>query len=211
LKTTALFGLPCFLILPLILGCATYEPTNKLASLSNNPELKQVQITDRGLELRASVFKDPQVAKSYVGIDPVKSEMMPVLLRVRNTNDHPIRVDLTRSLLLSGSGEAFSSLSTDQSIEKARISDAEVVGWTVGFGLIGALISGSRTAAANRSLDEDYQRKSFKPAVIMSKGIGEGLVFFGVPADKQESVSSIVLHTSDLDRKEFKSIALPLE
>jgi hypothetical protein len=139
------------------------------------------------------VLKEKDLAKSYVGIDPAKSSMIPVFMKIANSGDNPIKVDISGSSLITATGEPFQALSIDEAIEKAIRSDAEVVGWTIAFGLMGALVSGGNTASTNKSLEEDYHQKSFKPSLINTKSSGEGLVFFYVPVEKQALINAAMI------------------
>jgi hypothetical protein len=192
-------------------GCATYEPTEKPIALNTNLDQKVAQLTGDGLEMRVLDLREQQLAKGYVGIDPQRSGMLPLLLKVRNDTDRILKVDLAQSALVAGSGESFPYLSTELSIERARINDAQNVGWTLAFGLMGGLVSGSKTAAANQSLDDDYRKKCFKPTLVMTRNTGEGIVFFDVPGDKQATIVSLELLITDIDKDESRHISIPLK
>ncbi len=129
-------------------------------------------------------------------------------MKIANWGNDPIKVDFSASSLVSDTGESFRHLSIDEAIEIARRGDAEVVGWTIAFGLIGALASGSNTASTNKSLEEDYHNKSFKPTLINTKSSGEGLVFFYVPADKLERVNTALIQLMNVTSQEQINVVI---
>ncbi len=193
----------------LLIGCASYAPAEK-ANMTPTDILNRnaAVVNSAPCEFRVVVLKDRELAKNYVGIDPFKSSMIPVFLKVNNYGSDLIKVDIPDSSLSSDGGESFSSLTIEQAVEIARRSDAEVVGWYIAFGVMGALVSGSNTASVNKSLEEDYHSKSFKPTLINTKSSAEGLIFFSVPADKQKLLHSVTIQLLDLTSHKSRSVVV---
>jgi len=198
-----------FILTSLLIGCATYAPAEK-ASIAPTDLLKKNEavFNSESCEFHIVVLRDRELAKNYVGIDPFKSSMIPVFMKINNYGNDLVKVDVSGSSLLTDAGELFQPLTIDEAIEKARRSDAEVIGWTIAFGLTGALVSGGTTASANKSLEEDYHNKSFKPTLINTKSSGEGLVFFSVPAEKQEFISAAIIQLLNPASNETKKVTV---
>lgn len=193
----------------LLIGCATYSPSER-ANLTPTDILKKNEavVSSESCEFHIVVLKDKDIAKSYVGIDPTQSSMIPVFMKIANSSNHLVKVDISGSSLLTDAGEPFQSIPIDEAIEKARRSDAEVVGWTIAFGLMGGLVSGGNTASINKSLEEDYHQKSFKPSLINTKSSGEGLVFFYVLAEKQALINAAIIQLLNPTSNETKKVTV---
>jgi hypothetical protein len=210
MSISKIVGLCCcasaFLLVFLLIGCTSYTPANFTSAdlLQRN----EAVVKSEGREIHVVVLKDRRLARNYVGIDPVRSSMVPVFMKIINAGNDIVKVDIPGTSLLTDAGESFHSLTIDQAIEKAMRSDAEVVGWTMAFGITGALASGSKAASANKSLEEDYHNKSFKPTLLNTKSSGEGLVFFHVPAEKQALINAIAIQLFNLQSNEPKKITI---
>jgi hypothetical protein len=127
---------------------------------------------------------DDKLAKTNVGVTPSASGMLSVFVRVENGAENPVKVDLANSFLLIN-GEKYPSLAAESAVERAQRGDAvPVAGMTVLFGLIGGIATGSVIATGNRTIEEHYQEKSFKPTLINTKSCGSGLVFFEFSKEK---------------------------
>ncbi len=201
----------CILSMILMIGCATYEPRNNSQKFTEDNILKNETVGyAEPLEVHIVVFIGQEVAKNYVGINPKKSNMLPVFMKILNNGNDVIKIDLQRSFLLAKSGENYQSLTLEESIKRAERSDAEVVGWTIGFGLVGALISGDKAASANKSLEEDYHNKFFKPTLINNKSSAQGILFFDVPKEKQPDINSVLIQALNINTNEVKKISLKL-
>jgi hypothetical protein len=208
--TLILFKTVLFLMLiSLVVGCATYQP-EKSAAIKDDILKERTTYNDHLFEIQLISLKDKEKAKAFVGIEPEESDMVPVFIKFQNKGNDPIKLDLSQTFLNSKSGENFQSLSIEASIDRARRSDAEVVAWTVGFGLIGAIASGSNTATVNRSLEEDYHAKYFKPTLINGNCAAEGLLFFNVPRDKQSEIKNASLSVLNLNSNNKASISVDL-
>lgn len=204
--------LPLYLALVTILiGCATYQPGDAPSPITEDDILQdQVVLSMDSLEFHLAPLTNQQLAIKYLGVDPLKSNMLPVFMRVHNSGNQIVKIDISLSSLLTSSGEGYPALTLEQSIDRAMRSHGEVAAWTIGFGLIGALASGSQVASVNRTLEQDYLAKRFKPTLINAEGSAQGIVFFDIPAEKQGNISSAVIHVLNLTTNDAKHIAINL-
>lgn len=189
-------------------GCASYETKKMPAMAEVRGARGEVTARDGSLEVHAVPMLDKETANTYLGIDPSATGMAPILFKIRNNGAGPVKIDMSRSYLSSKSDERSSCLSLDEACTRARSSDAEVVGWGVAFGVVGMMASSSKVTEANLALENDYQRKQFKPTLINTGGVGEGVLFFDVPKDKQPSIRSAVIAYLDLSVNESREITL---
>jgi hypothetical protein len=151
------------------------------------------------------------VAREYFGIDPAKSRMVPAMLSLENVGDEIVRLDLEDSYLALESGEQWHVLSLDEAIDRALRSDAEVIGWTLAFGLVGAAVSMDHSTSTNRTLEQDYHAKYFRPVVINAGQSGRGVVFFERPAPAGRKISSMVVQATRLNTGQSIDIGIPLQ
>ena len=194
----------------IVAGCASYE-TQKTPTIAQKAgSQEEVSASNALLEVHAVPMLKGETAKAFLGINPSSTGMAPILFKIRNIGASPIKIDLSRSYLSSKSNERSPCLSLDEACKRALRSDAEVVGWTVAFGLVGGLVSGSKVTEANRTLESDYQQKQFKPTLINSGGLGEGVVFFDVPKEKQSLIRSAIIVYQDLGSNQPGEIVIDL-
>jgi hypothetical protein len=153
---------------------------------------------------------DEETAKGYLGISPGAAGMVPVYFKVQNNGDGPIKVEISKAYLSSGTEETVPCLSLEAACDRARRSDGEVMMWGVAFGMFAMMASASNVAEVNRTIDSDYQQKQFKPALINAGGMGEGVLFFDVPKEKQAEIRSAVLLYSDLGSGETREVRFNL-
>ncbi len=187
------------LILSLTGGCATYDTQKNISNSESNILGKEYFVTVGDIDFRCCSLAAKDTSQKYLGIDPASTGMVPLLLKVRNNGSNPVKVDLTRCFLANSQGsEIFKALALSDATERARRSDAAVVGATLAFGMIGGLISGSQTAQANRTLEQDYYDKYFKPTLINTGSEGQGVIFFDTPEEKQSLIRYLVITTIDI-------------
>ncbi len=194
-----------------ILGCAKYKPANTSNQISENKILENdVFISGNDIDIHFAAIKDKQTSKEYLGIDPYKSNMLPVLLKITNNRNEVIKVDLVNSYVITKTAELHNNLSIDEAIKKALRSDAEVVGWMIGFGCLGFLVAGDNAASINRSLEEDYHDKYFMPTLLNIGSTAKGIVFFDYPREAQGQIISSVIQLTSLNTNEKIQIKIQL-
>jgi hypothetical protein len=199
------------LIICTIGGCATYE-TQKISSAPGSSTLSKESSASMGaVSFRCVSLADKDASRNYLGVDPSSTGMVPVFVKVQNNGDHPIKVDCAKCFLTaSAGGETFRALTVNEACERARRSDAHVIAATFAFGMMGAIISGTHVAEVNRTLEQDYYDKSFKPTLLNSGAEGQGVIFFDALGEKQALLRSLVVTTIDVDTMEPRETQLDL-
>jgi hypothetical protein len=203
-------------VLPMVFlvfsGCASYEPAKSSGpAATNEPKGKEIVARDGSVEVHLVPLFDKERAQPYLGIDPAQSKTMPVLLRVVNNGDEPVKVELQDSCLLVGEDEQWRTLSLPEAIDRALRSDAAVVGWGIGFGLIGWMVAADGAAGTNRTLEQDYHAKYFKPTLINAGASGQGVVFFDVPRKGKCHIAAAVVRVRRLNADTYSDIRLAAE
>ncbi len=192
-------------------GCTSYDP-------ARHPELPPpgeggtdgVVAGDSSLEIHFVPLFDKERAKAYLGINPASSRIMPALVKVVNLDKQPIKVDLRGSHLVVDPNEHWKSLELGEAIRRALRSDAEVVGWMFAFGLPAWYAAAGNAANVNRTLEQDYHTKYFKPTLINAGASGQGVVFFDAPQQDEHHISAAVIRVRKVNTDTGMDIRLPV-
>jgi len=196
----------------LLAGCASYEPAKHPdLKASSGADSNEIVVTTDFIEVHLVPLFGAKQAGAYLGINPVRSKIMPIILRVVNTSDGPVRVELQDSFLQIGTDERWRTLSLTEAIDRALRSDAHVVGWTIAFGMPAWLIAADQATATNQTLEQDYHTKYFKPTLINVGGTGQGVVFFDVPQKRETRVSSATIRLRKLNGDQPIEVRLAIE
>jgi hypothetical protein len=202
---------PVILLLHGLTGCSSYEPASSREPLSEEGWKKDERgVTQDSLEIRFTLLADPKISRRLVGITPANARMVPGLLEVSNDSNEVVRVDLAGARLLQESGKDLPSVALDEAIHRALRSDAEVMAWGLGFGVLPMLVAADNSARTNRTLEEDYHAKSFKPTLINPKGKGQGVVFFDYPRGRAPKIHRVVIPVARLTTKDSVEVKIEL-
>jgi len=182
---------PVFLTLS---GCTSYGPAKhpELAPPSEG-SADEIVAGDSTFEIHFVPLFDKERANAYLGINPARSKIMPALVKVVNLDKQPIKVDLRGSYLVVDPNEHWNSLELGEAIRRALRNDAEVVGWMFAFGLPAWYAAAGNAANTNRTLEQDYHAKYFKPTLINAGASGQGVVFFDAPQQGEYHISAAVI------------------
>ncbi|NLF44201.1 MAG: hypothetical protein GX587_16030, partial [Bacteroidales bacterium] len=212
-KDTIEMNLKCLLfkiiyltsIIFLVIGCASYDTVKKPASQVDG--LKEIIIVQDSITVHYSPYFDDDLCKKYLGIKPSSAKMIPSLLKIENNSSKILKVNLEKSSL-NVSDEQCSSLELEDAFDRAKRSGAEVIAWQIGFGLIGASIAANNVTSANRSLEEDFHSKYFKPTLLNSGKTAQGVIFNQYPSGKAIRNCSFNLNISDLSSQKEINISI---
>lgn len=192
-------------------ACASYKTEKIPDTLESGVARKESVITIDRVQLHSISLDGTEDRHKYLGLDSASSNMVPLLLSVVNQGSDPLKVDLSRTFLASTAGENFKSLTLEESCDRARSEGAvPILGATVLFGALGATASGAQVASTNRSLEEDYFQKYFRPTLIGAGSSGRGVLFFDVPADRRQRMLSLVVTLVDLGMGKTTQVRLDL-
>lgn len=182
-------------IFGLLFGCASYETLKKQDTSDDG--FKEIIISEDSITVHYFPYIDSILCKKHLGIKPSRAQMIPSLLKIENNSTKIIKVNIEKCTL-NISDEKCSPLELEDAINRARRSGAEVVAWQVGFGLIGWSIAANNVTSTNRSLEEDYHSKYFKPTLINSGKTAQGIIFNQLPSVKSYRNGNFNLNITDL-------------
>ncbi len=193
-----------------VAGCASYDAKNITSVSMRGTSVKEFATSVDGVDVRCCPLVDREASQKYLGIDPSSAGVIPIFLSIRNNTDSPLKVEVGKCFTATDSrGGIFNALTIGEASERARRSDVVPVVWSsMIFGVAGMIIAGNQVAEVNRTIDQDYHEKSFKPTLINSGFEGKGIIFFDVPKEEQTSITSLVLTTTNLNTMEHKETTL---
>jgi hypothetical protein len=191
-------------------GCASYKPAQGDKKTVEDMPGEEIVVTEQSIEVRFLPVFEKMAARKFFGIDPQESQMAPAMLRVKNLGDKVLKVDLEKGCVVTESGDEWRLLLVDEAIERARRSDAEVLGWYFAFGVVGMMASMDHVTTVNRTLEQDYHARYFQPAVINPGTSGGGVVFFDHPVLNEPQITSAVVRVTVLDTEQSMSVTIPL-
>lgn len=197
-------------LISLMIGCASYETVE---TKEKEPVKNEIFVNVNSLNIHFVSLANRNLAMNYVGIDPERSSMLPMFIKIINRGNEVIKIQLSESYLVTGTGEICRSLSVEESIDRAKKSDAEVVAWTLALAPIADVVMlGAMHAntSANRTLEEDYHDKYFKPTLINAGGSAQGIVFFVFPTTKQTKIILAIIQIKSIDTNEVKKVSINL-
>ena len=137
--------------------------------------------------------------------------MLPALLVVENLADEVLKVDIEGSYLVLASGDQWRALALDETIDRALRSDAEVMGWGLAFGMVGMFVSMDNVTTVNRTLEQDYHAKYFRPAIINAGQSGGGMVFFERPVPERIDVDAVIIRVDRLNTGQAVELTASLD
>jgi hypothetical protein len=206
----------------LFYGCATYKPPDNIQTFYDRVSQK----TGGNLTVRHDEFKvqcipivNERMAKTNLGIHPVEFEMLPVFLRVENTGQNPIKVDLPNSFITIGEKQTV-YLDIDSVVGRIAKKDEDAaIGFGFIFGMLGGVSGVVVGVAAGTAIDSSktgsgtvgghYYRQSFNPVFIHPNNSGGGLVFYHLSKEDLDcekltlSVPIIDLNSNNISNAEF--------
>jgi hypothetical protein len=206
----------------LFYGCATYKPPDNTQTLYEKVSQKtggDLTVTHDECEIQCIPIINEKVAETNLGIHPVEFEIFPIFLKVENTSQNPVKVDLPNSFITIGEKQSI-YMDIESVVERIGKRDADtaaslglifgmfggIAGGIAGAGL-GAVIDSSRVRSG--TVKEHYYLQSFNPVFIHPKNSGSGLVFYNLSKEDFDcerltlSVPIVDLNTNSILSAEF--------
>jgi hypothetical protein len=206
----------------LFCGCATYKPPDNIHTLYERVSQKAgadlIVMCDE-FKVQCIPIVNERVAKTNLGIHPAEFEMLPVFLKVENTGQNPIKVDLPNSFIIIGEKQT-TYLDIDSVVERIAKRDADAaIGFGIIFGMLGGVSGAVVGVAAGTAIDSSktgsgtvgghYYRQNFNPVFIHPNNSGGGLVFYHLAKEDLDcekltlSVPIIDLNSNNISKAEF--------
>lgn len=206
----------------LFYGCATYKPPDNIQTLYDRVSQKvgaDLSVTCNEFKVQCFPIINEKVAKTNLGILPEEFEVLPVFLKVENTSQNPIKVDLPNSFITIGEKQT-TYMDIDSVVERIAKNDVDAA---LALGMIGGMFGGIAGGVAGASLgvvidsskvgsetvEGHYFRQSFNPVFIHPKDSGSGLAFYYLSKEDVDceklilSIPIVDLNTNKISNFEF--------
>jgi hypothetical protein len=188
-----------------LFACSTYhvQPVESAEKIGG----RYFDTSVKDISLRV-VPLSPEEAKSYLGFDVEKDEMLPVFLQLENGREAPIRIDEALMSVETTSGVECRSLPIEESTSRALRSgtgEVVVVFGSAVFGVVGMLIASDgldKHTTVNRTIEEDYDAKKLQPAILITDAGAKGVVFFDMKDCQDGEPARLTLKFTDLQSGE---------
>jgi len=178
----------------LLLGCASYEPTE--TSAVPKPELTLHGSGDHAVGAAPIVSTEDQ--ERYFDANFRESGIVAVNVEVANRGERPVLVRATDVRLIPPNGRMVMPSSASQVASKVG-EDGSVIGAAIAFGIIGAMVAQDAEDEAQAARRADYEQKSLGSDDVLPGGSKQGLVYF-VPAKGTPAFDTAELQVRFIDR-----------
>lgn len=167
-------------------GCASYEPSSP--PVPKKTEYKTYEV--EGLSAGALPYVDPKLQEATFDADLDAADILAIEVYVENGRGESVLVRPSDATLSLPNGKSIAPSGVSSAVAKID-EEGSVIGATIAFGIVGALVAQSAEDDAKAARRSDYEAKSL-PQVELNPGESKhGFLWFlpprGTPAfDKAE-------------------------
>ncbi len=184
-------------------GCVSYAP----ATL-DEPPLGDERILESpagAVVCRAALLETDSQSQRFFGFEVSRVRLLPAVLACKSAAP-ALRVEVEDAKACGAWGRS-AVLPIDQVITQARHSMVGPAFATLAFGLVGGIAAGAPIDSANRSIEQDFRAKEFRPRVLNPGDEAFGAIFFRL-AQGSERAAAVVISTVDLASGERTEIVV---
>jgi hypothetical protein len=168
---------PLVLLAPIQGACASYTPQPvKLLRI----DAATSTIRTQQLALGATLLVDPEQSKHLFQEDLKQKDILAVQIVVQNRSPHPIEIRRDNFSLHLNATESHAPVPPERIAERLE-RHVSVLGWTLGFGIVGygaSSLSAAQHEIANSMRLGDLRTKEFGQARVAPEESARGLLFF---------------------------------
>lgn len=170
-------SLAIFLMCLSLASCASYQPTSAPIP---KPASMQYKTASGGFKAGADVWADAEQQQAVFDANLQESNVIAVLVLAVNNTQRSVLVRPGDMILTLPNRQSFAPAEVDSVVAKVG-EGGSVVGATLAFGLIGALMASSAQEESRSARTEDYDRKAFQLTKLDQGESAHGFVFFMPP------------------------------
>jgi len=165
---------------------------------------------DGDVGVGADVYAAGQRQKAAFDADLSKDAILAVHVLVENQGARRLTVRPSEMILTLADNRQIAS--TPSSLVAAKVGeDDNVIGFALGFGLIGYLAASSAEERARADRVRDYRDKEFPEVTLTPRRSAHGVVFFvPPPATPAFDTATLTIKAIDADDASSRSIGVPL-
>ena len=167
----------------LVFGCASHD-VQQTATLETLPENKTERVESQGFEFVAKPILTEEEHTSYFDNDLIRQGILPLQLYVGNVESDDIYQLKPEDIVVTdSSGNRKPAMTVEQIVQKTKKSYWRTAGWTVLFGVFGAVPSAINVSKTNEKIRASYNSRILKESTLRKGAEAEGLMFFVIPKD----------------------------
>jgi len=157
-------------------ACASYEPSSAPLPAKTDFDMVEAQ----GLAVGADPYVDPAQQEAIFDADFDKADVIALHVFIENKRSTAAVVRASDMSLSLPDGNAISSSSVLKVTNKVG-EEGSVIGATIAFGLVGALVASNAEEKARAARIDDYESKSLGTKDLLPGQSADGVVFFIPP------------------------------
>lgn len=189
-------------------GCASYTPSSApVPRMAGLP----VWRADRGVTVGADPYVALERQEAVFGGNLAKEGVLPIQLLVENASGRRFVLRKSDVLLELDGGRQIAPTGAS-SVAATKEDSAGVIGWTIAFGIIGALAASSAEESARAARLEDYRQKELRDATLDPGSSVYSFVYFrpprGTPPFDRATLTVRLFEPASLETAVFR---LPLD
>jgi len=189
-------------------ACASYKGS---AALIPTPEAMPASATAGSLAVSADPYVTKDRIKPVFDGDLIDEGVLPIQVVVRNGSDKRMLVRGADMILALPGGTQLSSAGATAVASRFEQGIGDVIGWGIGFGVIGMLAASANKEKVRAARLADYRSKELSEAFLAPGESAHGFVFF-IPPKGTPDLSDAMLTVRFVDIKDGsrESVQLPL-
>jgi hypothetical protein len=205
-RATVGLGLTALLFLE---GCASYTPT-KVELLK--PEAMPLWVREGVVTVGADLYIQTERQKAAFDGDMGDQGILPVQVFVLNEGQRRLLVRSSDMILLFPDGRQVASAGATAVAARFDQGVGDVIGWGIGFGVIGMLAASAHKDTVRTARLNDYRSKELAEAFLDPGKSAHGFVFFMPPGGPLTTTSDGVLVVQFVDAEDAsrQAVRVPL-
>jgi hypothetical protein len=194
-------------VLVAVSGCASYTPSSMTVPKAGAMPAWR---TEGPLSAGADAYVQKDRQKAVFDGELTAEGVLPIQVFVRNEGSRQLLVRPSTMTLALPDGSQLGPVGASAVAAKME-SSGGVIGWTIGFGLIGFLAASSAEDKARAGRRADYRSKELQDLTLAKDDSAHGFVYF-IPPPGISPFSEAVLMLRFVDAEDLTStvIRLPL-
>lgn len=192
----------------LLHGCASYTPKDVAVP---KPAVMPAWVRDGAVAVGADPYLEKERQKAAFDGDMSEEGILPVQLFVLNEGPRRLLVRASDMTLVFADGRQIASAGATAVATRFDQGMGEVIGWGIGFGIIGVLAASANKETVRTARLSDYRSKELAEVFLDPGQSAHGFVFFIPPIGTTGIADGVLLvHFVDANDASRQSVRVPL-
>jgi hypothetical protein len=204
-RSLVALGLASLLLLH---GCASYTPKDVTVP---KPAVMPAWVREGVVAVGADPYLQKERQKAAFDGDMSEEGILPVQVLVLNEGPRRLLVRASDMILLLPDGRQIASAGATAVATRFEQGIGDVIGWGIGFGIIGMLAASANKDSVRTARLSDYRSKELAEAFLDPGQSAHGFVFFIPPIGTTGMADGVLLvHFVDANDASRQSVRVPL-